>query len=94
VLPGARVKVGFGGSREKYVLCGPAKTATRSRARRLVEPIWHDPGIGAVTRPRAWCAELIVRPDSAARRPRCHVAGDPDTLRIATPATTTSRSRS
>jgi multidrug efflux pump subunit AcrB len=87
-LPGVRIRVGFGGSAEKYVLVlasedGRALTEHAARVERELRTI---PGIGAVTsssglqRP-----ELIVRPDFArAADLGVTSAAIADTLRVAT----------
>jgi multidrug efflux pump subunit AcrB len=88
VLPGARVKVGFGQSAEKYVLVlagadGATLTAHAAVVERELRGI---PGIGAVTSSSSLVRpELIVRPD-AARAADLGVtsAAIADTLRIAT----------
>ncbi len=88
VIPGARVKVGFGASAEKYVLVlagedGEAVTAHAAVVERELRSI---PGIGAVTSSSSLVRpELIVRPD-AARAADLGVTATAiaDTLRIAT----------
>ena len=51
VLPGARVKVGFGGSSEKYVLvlAGEDGRVLAEHARRVERELRTLPGIGSVT---------------------------------------------
>jgi multidrug efflux pump subunit AcrB len=87
-LPGARVKVGFGQSSEKYVLVlasedGAALAAHAAVVERELRTL---PGIGAVTSSSSLLRpELIVRPD-AARAADLGVTAQAiaDTLRIAT----------
>jgi len=88
VLPGARVKVGFGASAEKYVLVlagedGAALTAHAAVVERELRTV---PGIGAVTSSSSLVRpELIVRPDPAkAADLGVTAAAIADTLRIAT----------
>ena len=88
VLPGARVKVGFGASAEKYVLVlagedGAALTAHAAVVERELRTL---PGIGAVTSSSSLVRpELIVRPDPAkAADLGVTAAAIADTLRIAT----------
>ena len=88
VLPGARVKVGFGGSSEKYVLVlagedGAALSAHASQVERELRTI---PGIGNVTSTSSLVRpELIVRPDFArAADLGVTSAAIADTLRVAT----------
>jgi len=88
VLPGARVKVGFGGSSEKYVLvlAGEDGDAIAAHARLVERDLRTIPGIGAVTSTSSLVRpELIVRPDSA-RAADLGVTSQAiaDTLRIAT----------
>jgi multidrug efflux pump subunit AcrB len=88
VLPGARVKVGFGGSSEKYilVLAGEDGAALASHARQVERELRTIPGIGAVTSTSSLVRpELIVRPDFA-RMADAGVtsAAIADTLRLAT----------
>ena len=88
VLPGARVKVAFGGSAEKYVLvlAGTDGRVLAEHAQQVERELRALPGIGGVTstsglqRP-----ELIVRPDFA-RMADLGVssAAIADTLRVAT----------
>jgi multidrug efflux pump subunit AcrB len=87
-LPGARVKVGFGQSSEKYVLVlasedGAALAAHAARVERELRTI---PGIGAVTSSSSLVRpELVVRPDSARAADLGVTTGSiADTLRIAT----------
>ena len=88
VIPGARVKVGFGGSSEKYVLvlAGEDGRVLLEHAGKVERELRTIPGIGNVvstaslTRP-----ELIVRPDPArAADLGVTSAAIADTLRIAT----------
>jgi multidrug efflux pump subunit AcrB len=87
-VPGARVKVGFGASAEKYVLVlagedGAVLTAHAAVVERELRSI---PGIGAVTSSSSLVRpELIVRPD-AARAADLGVTSQAmaDTLRVAT----------
>jgi len=88
VLPGARVKVGFGQSSEKYVLVlagedGAALTAHAAKVERELRTL---PGIGNVTSSSSLVRpELIVRPDSAKMADLgVTSAAIADTLRIAT----------
>ena len=88
VLPGARVKVGFGGSSEKYVLvlAGEDGDALGAHARTVERELRAIPGIGAVTSTSSLVRpELIVRPDFA-RAADLGVTSSAiaDTLRIAT----------
>jgi multidrug efflux pump subunit AcrB len=87
-IPGARVKVGFGGSSEKYilVLAGENGRVLSEHATKVERELRTIPGIGNVvstsslTRP-----ELIVRPDPArAADLGVTSAAIADTLRIAT----------
>ena len=87
-VPGARVKVGFGQSSEKYVLVlasedGAALAAHAAVVERELRTI---PGIGAVTSSSSLLRpELIVRPDAAkAADLGVTAAAIADTLRIAT----------
>jgi multidrug efflux pump subunit AcrB len=88
VLPGVQVKVGFGGSNEKYVLVlasenGPLLAA---HARRVERELRSIPGIGNVTTTASLVRpELVVTPDFA-RMADLGVtsAAIADTLRIAT----------
>ena len=88
VLPGARVKVGFGQSAEKYVLvlAGEDGAVLNAHAALVERELRGIPGIGAVTSSSSLVRpELIVRPD-AARAADLGVtsAAIADTLRIAT----------
>ncbi len=88
VLPGARVKVGFGGSAEKYilVLAGEDGNALATHAREVERELRTIPGIGNVTSTSSLVRpELIVRPDFArAADLGVTSAAIADTLRIAT----------
>jgi multidrug efflux pump subunit AcrB len=88
VLPGARVKVGFGGSSEKYVLvlAGEDGTTLGLHAREVERELRTIPGIGNVTSTSSLVRpELIVRPDFArAADLGVTSAAIADTLRIAT----------
>ena len=88
VLPGARVKVGFGGSSEKYVLvlAGEDGDALGAHARVVERELRTIPGIGNVTSTSSLVRpELIVRPDFArAADLGVTSAAIADTLRIAT----------
>ena len=88
VLPGARVKVGFGGSSEKYVLvlAGEDGNALGLHAREVERELRTIPGIGNVTSTSSLVRpELIVRPDFArAADLGVTSAAIADTLRIAT----------
>ena len=88
VLPGARVKVGFGGSSEKYVLvlAGEDGAALSSHAAQVERELRTIPGIGNVTSTSSLVRpELIVRPDFArAADLGVTSAAIADTLRIAT----------
>ena len=87
-LPGARVKVGFGGSNEKYVLvlAGEDGDALAAHARTVEKELRTVPGIGNVVSTSSLVRpELIVRPDSArAADLGVTSAAIADTLRIAT----------
>ncbi|NUZ04365.1 efflux RND transporter permease subunit [Piscinibacter koreensis] len=87
-LPGVRVKVGFGGSNEKYVLvlAGEDGNVLASHATRVERELRTIPGIGNVTSTASLVRpELIVRPDSArAADLGVTAAAIADTLRIAT----------
>ena len=88
VLPGARVKVGFGASAEKYVLvlAGDDGATLAAHAAVVERDLRAIPGIGAVTSSSSLVRpELIVRPDSA-RAADLGVTSQAiaDTLRIAT----------
>ncbi|MDR3411890.1 MAG: efflux RND transporter permease subunit [Formivibrio sp.] len=87
-VPGVRVKVGFGGSNEKYVLSlagedGPMLTEQAQKVERELRSL---PGIGAVTSSSSLVRpEVIVRPDFAkAADLGVSSAAIADTLRIAT----------
>ena len=88
VLPGARVKVGLGGSAEKYVLvlAGEDGDVLAAHARTVERELRTIPGIGAVVSTSSLVRpELIVRPDSArAADLGVTSAAIADTLRIAT----------
>jgi multidrug efflux pump subunit AcrB len=88
VLPGARIKVGFGGSSEKYVLvlAGEDGDALGAHARQVERELRTIPGIGNVVSTSSLVRpELIVRPDSArAADLGVTSAAIADTLRIAT----------
>ncbi|MBC7733335.1 MAG: efflux RND transporter permease subunit, partial [Bacteriovorax sp.] len=88
VLPGARIKVGFGGSSEKYVLvlAGEDGDALGAHARVVERELRTVPGIGNVTSTSSLVRpELIVRPDFArAADLGVTSAAIADTLRIAT----------
>ena len=87
-LPGARVKVGFGGSSEKYVLvlAGEDGRVLGEHARQVERELRTIPGIGNVTSTSSLVRpELIVRPDFArAADLGVTSAAIADTLRIAT----------
>ncbi|AKJ31058.1 efflux RND transporter permease subunit [Caldimonas brevitalea] len=87
-LPGARIKVGFGGSSEKYVLvlAGEDGEALAAHARVVERELRTIPGIGNVTSGSSLVRpELIVRPDFArAADLGVTSAAIADTLRIAT----------
>jgi len=87
-LPGARVKVGFGGSSEKYilVLAGEDGRVLAEHARQVEKELRTIPGIGNVTSTSSLMRpELIVRPDFArAADLGVTSAAIADTLRIAT----------
>ena len=87
-LPGARVKVGFGGSSEKYilVLAGEDGRVLAEHARRVEVELRTIPGIGNVSSTSSLLRpELIVRPDFArAADLGVTSAAIADTLRIAT----------
>jgi multidrug efflux pump subunit AcrB len=88
VLPGARVKVGFGASAEKYVLvlAGDDGAALAAHAAVVERELRGIPGIGAVTSSSSLVRpELIVRPDGAkAADLGVTSAAIADTLRVAT----------
>jgi multidrug efflux pump subunit AcrB len=87
-IPGARVKVGFGASSEKYVLvlAGEDGDALAQHAAVVERELRTIPGIGAVTSSSSLVRpELIVRPDTAkAADLGVTAAAIADTLRIAT----------
>ena len=88
VLPGARVKVGFGGSSEKYVLVLASENGAMltEHARRVERELRTIPGIGNVNTTASLVRpELVIRPDFA-RTADLGVtsAAIADTLRIAT----------
>ena len=87
-LPGARIKVGFGSSSEKYILVlasenGPLLTEHALQVERELRGI---PGIGNVTTTASLVRpELVIRPDAAqAAQLGVTAAAIADTLRIAT----------
>jgi multidrug efflux pump subunit AcrB len=88
VLPGARIKVGFGGSSEKYVLvlAGEDGDALAAHAHQVERELRTIPNIGNVVSTSSLVRpELIVRPDSArAADLGVTSAAIADTLRIAT----------
>jgi multidrug efflux pump subunit AcrB len=78
-LPGVQVKVGLGGSNEKYVLVLASENgALLAEHARIVErELRTMPGIGAITTTASLVRpELVVRPDFARRRPRRDFGGD------------------
>jgi multidrug efflux pump subunit AcrB len=87
-LAGARVKVGFGGSAEKYVLSlsGEDARVLAEHAAVVQRELRTLPGIGAVTSSASLVRpELVVRPDFArAADLGVSTAAIADTLRIAT----------
>jgi multidrug efflux pump subunit AcrB len=87
-LPGARVKVGFGGSSEKYilVLAGEDGRALSEHAAKVERELRSLPGIGGVVSSSSLVRpELIVRPDFARAADRgVTSAAIAETLRIAT----------
>ena len=87
-LPGARVKVGFGGSAEKFilVLAGEDGDALAAHARVVERELRTLPGIGNVTNTSSLQRpELAVRPDNArAADLGVTSAAIADTLRVAT----------
>jgi multidrug efflux pump subunit AcrB len=87
-LPGARVKVGFAGSNEKYVLvlAGEDGRVLTEHARLVERELRGIPGIGNVTNSSSLVRpELVVRPDFArAADLGVTAAAIADTLRIAT----------
>ncbi len=86
-VPGARIKVGFGGSSEKYllVLAGEDGRVLAEHARQVERDLRTIPGIGAVTSTLSLVRpEVIVRPDFArAADLGVTSAAIADTLRIA-----------
>ena len=88
VLPGVRVKVGFGGSSEKYVLVlsGEDGLILSQHAAVVERELRGIPGIGNVTSSLSLVRpELLVRPDPArAADLGVSTAAIADTLRIAT----------
>jgi multidrug efflux pump subunit AcrB len=87
-VPGARVKVGFGGSSEKYVLvlAGEDGHTLAEHAAKVERDLRGIPGIGNVTSTSSLVRpELVVRPDFArAADLGVSTAAIADTLRIAT----------
>ncbi len=87
-VPGARVKVGFGGSSEKYVLvlAGEDGRVLAQHARQVERELRTIPGIGNVNSTSSLVRpELIVRPDFArAADLGVTSAAIADTLRVAT----------
>ncbi len=88
VIPGARVKVGFGASSEKYVLvlAGEDGRVLAEHAQIVERQLRGIPGIGAVTSTSSLTRpELVVRPDFArAADLGVSAAAIADTLRVAT----------
>ncbi len=88
VLPGAQVKVGFGGSSEKYVLVLASENGQQlaDHARVVERELRSIPGIGAVTSTASLVRpELVIRPDFArAADLGVTTAAIADVLRIAT----------
>jgi multidrug efflux pump subunit AcrB len=88
VLPGMQVKVGFGGSSEKYVLVLASENGPMlaEHARTVERELRSIPGIGAVTSTASLVRpELVVRPDFArAADLGVTTASIADVLRIAT----------
>ncbi|MDM4767616.1 efflux RND transporter permease subunit [Pelomonas sp. SE-A7] len=88
VLPGARVKVGFGASAEKYVLvlAGEDGRVLAEHAQKVERELRSIPGIGAVTSTSTLTRpELVIRPDFArAADLGVSAAAIADTLRVAT----------
>ena len=86
-LPGARVKVGFGGSSEKFllVLAGEDGRVLAEHAKLVEKDLRSIPGIGAVTSTLSLVRpEVIVRPDFArAADLGVTSAAIADTLRVA-----------
>ena len=87
-IAGARIKVGFGGSSEKYilVLAGEDGRVLSEHGRKVEQELRTIPGIGGVTSSSSLTRpELIVRPDFArAADLGVSSAAIADTLRIAT----------
>lgn len=87
-LPGARVKVGFGGSSEKYILVLASEngTALADHAKVVERELRSIPGIGNVVSTSSLVRpELIVRPDAdRAADLGVTTAAIADTLRVAT----------
>ncbi|WP_338415831.1 efflux RND transporter permease subunit [uncultured Sphaerotilus sp.] len=87
-LPGARVKVGFGGSSEKYILVLASENgaALAEHAKVVERELRTIPGIGNVVSTSSLVRpELIVRPDAArAADLGVTTAAIADTLRVAT----------
>ena len=88
VLPGVRVKVGLGGSNDKYilVLAGENGQLLSEHAQKVMRELRTIPGIGNVTSTSSLVRpELVVRPDFArAADLGVTSAAIADTLRIAT----------
>jgi multidrug efflux pump subunit AcrB len=88
VLPGARVKVGLGGSNDKYilVLAGEDGRVLGEHAQQVMRELRTIPGIGNVTSTSSLVRpELVVRPDfERAADLGVTTAAIADTLRIAT----------
>ncbi|MFN5049209.1 efflux RND transporter permease subunit [Roseateles sp.] len=87
-IPGVRIKVGFGGSSEKYVLvlAGEDGRVLAEHAQLVERELRGIPGIGAVTSTASLTRpELIVRPDFArAAEQGVSAAAIAETLRVAT----------
>lgn len=87
-IPGVRIKVGFGGSAEKYVLvlAGEDGRVLAEHAQLVERELRGIPGIGAVTSTASLTRpELIVRPDFArAAELGVSAAAIAETLRVAT----------
>ncbi|MDN3545796.1 efflux RND transporter permease subunit [Kinneretia asaccharophila] len=87
-IPGVRIKVGFGGSSEKYVLvlAGEDGRVLAEHAQLVERELRGIPGIGAVTSTASLTRpELIVRPDFArAAELGVSAAAIAETLRVAT----------
>ncbi|NEX59518.1 efflux RND transporter permease subunit [Noviherbaspirillum galbum] len=87
-LPGARTKVGLGGSGEKYVLVltGEDPNALRAAARAVEQDLRTIPGLGSIASTASLIRpEITVRPDFArAADLGVTTASIGDTLRIAT----------